>query len=164
MDILVQLEESPEHSPVLAHVNSVSSPLDSGRPTRDVVTLYGVPSLESLALALAAAVLVPDPVPSVLAFAVAGLGVGNIAPVLFAGGGRAEPDAPGRGIAAVTTMGYSGFLVGPPFIGMVADQTGLTAALLLTVFAALVIASAPRAARAADGLRSAGPSPAAVSR
>ena len=56
MDILVQLEESPEHSPLLAHVNTVASPLDSGREPRDVVTLYGVPSPESLALALAAAV------------------------------------------------------------------------------------------------------------
>ena len=56
MDILVMLEESPEPSPVLAHVNSVPQPLQSERPTRDVVTLYGVPSAESLALALAAAV------------------------------------------------------------------------------------------------------------
>jgi hypothetical protein len=56
MDILVMLEEHPEHSPVLAHVNSAPSPLDSERPPRDIVTLYGVPSLESLALALAAAV------------------------------------------------------------------------------------------------------------
>ena len=56
MDVLVQLEESPTHSPLLAHVNSVPSPLSSDRPSRDVVTLYGVPSPESLALALAAAV------------------------------------------------------------------------------------------------------------
>ena len=56
MDVLVQLEEGPAHSPVLAHVTSVSSPLGSERPSRDVVTLYGVPSPESLALALAAAV------------------------------------------------------------------------------------------------------------
>ena len=56
MDVLVMLEESPDHSPVLAHVNSVPSPLNSERPSRDVVTLYGVPSPESLALALAAAV------------------------------------------------------------------------------------------------------------
>ena len=56
MDVLVQLEEGPTHSPVLAHVNSVLSPLSSERPSRDVVTLYGVPSPESLALALAAAV------------------------------------------------------------------------------------------------------------
>ncbi len=56
MDILVMLEESPDHSPVLAHVNSVPAPLISEQPARDIVTLYGVPSAELLALALAAAV------------------------------------------------------------------------------------------------------------
>jgi hypothetical protein len=55
MVVLVMLEETPEHSPVLAQVNSVPSPLSNERPSRDVVTLYGVPSAESLALALAAA-------------------------------------------------------------------------------------------------------------
>ncbi|MGQ0539992.1 MAG: hypothetical protein ACT4R6_13680 [Gemmatimonadaceae bacterium] len=56
MDVLVMLDENLEHSTVLAHVNSVPSPLDSDRPTRDVVTLYGLPTVQSLALALAAAV------------------------------------------------------------------------------------------------------------
>jgi hypothetical protein len=56
MDILVMLEENPEHSAVLAHVNSVPSALDVERPSRDIVTIYGEPSAESLALALAAAV------------------------------------------------------------------------------------------------------------
>ena len=56
MDVLVMLEENPEHSPVLAHVNSVPQPLQSERPTRDVVNLYGDPSPELVALALAAAV------------------------------------------------------------------------------------------------------------
>lgn len=56
MDILVMLEETPDASPVLAHVNSVPQPLQLERPTRDVVTLYGVANAESLALALAAAV------------------------------------------------------------------------------------------------------------
>ena len=55
MDILVMLEENPDHSPVLAHVNSVPSPLAHRQP-RDIVTLYGAPSAETLALALAAAV------------------------------------------------------------------------------------------------------------
>ncbi|HEY7568657.1 MAG TPA: hypothetical protein VH762_13860 [Gemmatimonadaceae bacterium] len=56
MDILVMLEESPENSSVLAHVNSVPATLDSERPSRDVVTLYGEPTVQSLALALAAVV------------------------------------------------------------------------------------------------------------
>jgi MFS family permease len=105
----------------------------------------------ALAAGLAVAIAAPAPHLAVAAFAVAGLGVGNIAPVLFAGGGRAEPQAPGRGIAAVTTLGYSGFLLGPPLIGMVADGTGLRAALGLTVAAAAIIAACASAARAADG-------------
>lgn len=56
MDILVMLEENADHSPVLAHVNSVPSPLEVERPSRDIVTIYGEASAESLALALAAAV------------------------------------------------------------------------------------------------------------
>ncbi len=56
MDVLVMLEENPEHSAVLAHVNSVPSPLDMERPSRDIVTIYGEPTAASIALALAAAV------------------------------------------------------------------------------------------------------------
>ena len=56
MDILVMLEEDPAHSLVLAHVNSVPSPVGAQQATRDVVTLYGEPNAQSLALALAAAV------------------------------------------------------------------------------------------------------------
>jgi MFS family permease len=119
-------------------------------------TRFGsVPLVLSSALALAAglgvALAVPEPGLATVAFGVAGLGVGNIAPVLFAGGGRAEPDAPGRGIAAVTTLGYSGFLLGPPLIGAIAEWTGLRLALGLTVVAALIIALSARAAWAADG-------------
>jgi hypothetical protein len=55
MNVLVMLEETPDHSPLLAQVNSVPSPLNNEWPSRDVVTLYGAPNAESLALALAAA-------------------------------------------------------------------------------------------------------------
>lgn len=96
------------------------------------------------------ALVAPSPALAIGAFVLAGIGVGNIAPVLFAGGGRIEPTAPGRGIAAVTTLGYSGFLSGPPLIGFVAQVTNLTAALFLTVAAALIIAIFARSAKAAD--------------
>lgn len=92
----------------------------------------------------------PSPTLAITAFVFAGLGAGNLAPVLFAGGGRLEPDAPGRGIAAVTTLGYMGFLCGPPLIGFAAQLTSLNAALFLTVIAALVIALFARSAQSAD--------------
>src|SRR5674476_916589 len=56
MDFLVMLEEGVDLSPVLARVDSVPSAFSQERCDRDVVTLYGVPKTESLALSLAAAV------------------------------------------------------------------------------------------------------------
>lgn len=98
----------------------------------------------------ALALLAPSPALAMTALIFAGLGIGNIAPVLFAGGGRLEPEAPGRGIAAVTTLGYSGFLCGPPLIGFAAQVSNLNTALFITVAAALVIAVFARSVRAAD--------------
>ena len=102
------------------------------------------------AIGTSLALLAPTPLTSILAFFIAGISIGTVAPVLFAGGGRLEPTAPGRGIAAVSTLGYTGFLSGPPLIGFVAQVTNLTAALFLTVVAALIIAIFARAVKAAD--------------
>ncbi len=55
MDFLVMLEDPVESAP-LARVDSVPEGEASSSPVRDVVTLYGTPRVESLALALAAAV------------------------------------------------------------------------------------------------------------
>ena len=113
------------------------------------VRLVAVSALMT-ALGTAAALVSPSPWLSILAFIFAGLGIGNVAPILFAGGGRLEPDAPGRGIAAVTTLGYSGFLAGPPLIGFAAQVTNLPVALGLTVLASLIIAGFARTVDAAD--------------
>ena len=102
------------------------------------------------AVGTAAALLLPSVPLSLIGFFVGGIGIGNVAPVLFAGGGRLEPDAPGRGIAAVTSMGYSGFLAGPPLIGILADYSSLQASLFVTVAAALIIAVYARMVHAAD--------------
>ncbi|MGE3831072.1 MAG: MFS transporter [Parvibaculaceae bacterium] len=102
------------------------------------------------AFGLAVALIVPLPVVAIVSLTLAGVGLGNAAPVLFAGGGRLEPSAPGRGIAAVTTLGYAGFLAGPPLIGFAAEFVGLPAALGLIVLASLIIAVFARAAGAAD--------------
>jgi MFS family permease len=116
---------------------------------------FGAVKLVALSAALTAAgtataLLAPEVTWSLAAFAIAGLGLGNVAPVLFAGGGRLEPTAPGRGIAAVTSLGYSGFLAGPPLIGVAADLTSLQMALFVTVVAALIIAFSSRMVKAAD--------------
>lgn len=62
------------------------------------------------------------------AFILIGLGAANVVPVLFRSAGSQKVMPPGLAIAAITTMGYAGILLGPAAIGFVADHVGLTLA------------------------------------
>jgi len=42
-------------------------------------------------------------------------------------------------LAAVSTIGFTGFLIGPPIIGFIAHQTGLRVALLLVLLMGITI-------------------------
>lgn len=94
------------------------------------------------AAGLLVALLVPVPVLAIAGYALVGAGVANLVPVFFGAAGRLPGQAAGTGIAAVATIGYSGFLLGPPLIGFVADLTSLPVALGGLVFASLAIAAA----------------------
>jgi len=47
-------------------------------------------------------------------------------------------------IASVTSIGYSGFMIGPPLIGGIASATSLTAALFVLVVASGLLAYGAR--------------------
>ena len=51
--------------------------------------------------------------------------------LLFSAAGRIDP--PGPSLAAAFTLGYTGFIVGPPVIGILSDQVGLPRTLALLV-------------------------------
>ena len=74
-------------------------------------------------------------------FALVGFGTANIVPVLFGVAGRLEGRGTGDSLAAVTTMGYLGFLAGPPLIGFLAAGVGLPMALSLVIVSGTVIAT-----------------------
>jgi len=76
---------------------------------------------------------------AVVGFVLVGVGVANAVPLLFSAAGRVPPAGPS--LAAVFTIGYLGFILGPPVIGVLADALTLTAALAL-VCAALVLVAA----------------------
>jgi predicted MFS family arabinose efflux permease len=61
-------------------------------------------------------------------FVLIGLGAANIVPVFFRLAGSQTVMPPALGIAAVTTTGYAGILIGPAGIGFLADRLGLPAA------------------------------------
>ena len=76
-----------------------------------------------VAIALGGVLLIGEAVPAVIGFALCGLGIANAVPLLFSAAGRLEPPSPS--LAAAFTLGYTGFIVGPPVIGILSDQIGL---------------------------------------
>jgi len=92
-----------------------------------------------VAIALGGVLLIGSAVPAVVGFALCGLGIANAVPLLFSAAGRLDP--PGPSLAATFTVGYTGFIVGPPVIGFLADHIGLPETLALLVIAALAVAS-----------------------
>ena len=103
------------------------------------------------ALGLAFALLIATPLAAVIGFAGAGLGLSNTVPILFGAAGRLPGQQPGAAIAATASVGYLGFLVGPPMIGLLAQLTTLGTALGLLVVACTLVGSFARMVRAADG-------------
>ena len=85
------------------------------------------------ALGLGAALAVGDPVFALVGFACAGAGFSVVFPLALSAAGRTGDVATGPALAAVSTAAYTGFLVGPPTIGFLAELAGLGAALYLVV-------------------------------
>ena len=91
--------------------------------------------------------LIGAPAAALIGMFVIGLGVANGVPLMFSAAGRQRDMPSGAGIAAVSSMGSFGFLVGPPIIGVLADAVSLPWALsTLILGAAVVFALARRAA------------------
>ena len=84
-------------------------------------------------VALAGALLLHTVWAAYLGFALAGLGLANVIPIAFSAVGRERSLAPGVGIASVSTLGYAGFLIGPPAIGFTSDALGIRIALVFVV-------------------------------
>ena len=62
-----------------------------------------------------------------------GAGLSNIVPVTYSTAGNIKGIEPAAGIAIASTIGYSGFFVGPPAIGYLADSFGLRIGLCFTM-------------------------------
>ncbi|HEU6440749.1 MAG TPA: MFS transporter [Microvirga sp.] len=115
-----------------------------GRPR--TVQLGGLLAASGLSLAI----LMPQPLPATLGFALVGFGLANIVPVLFSTAAQMEGIQPSVGVAMVATLGYGGYLMGPPLIGFGGDLFGLRAMLgVLILFSITIIILSQRALRPA---------------
>jgi MFS family permease len=96
------------------------------------------------AIGFGLALMAAAPVAAIAGFACLGAGMSGVVPIVFRAAGHVPGMAAGVGLAAVSSTGYLGFLVGPPTIGGLAELTGLpTALFVLVVLAAAVALLAP---------------------
>ncbi|MFI6735547.1 MFS transporter [Nonomuraea sp. NPDC050451] len=72
-------------------------------------------------------------------WALAGVGLATVVPVLFSAVGAAGGRV-GRALAMVTAFGYSGLLLGPAVLGYVAEASSLPIALIIPAILAAVVA------------------------
>lgn len=122
-----------------------------------------VPLLRASGLLSAAGLTLAALAPSTLlvsvGFALTGIGLANIVPILFSAAGRHGGTNPGAAIAAVSFIGYGGMLIAPSVIGVTAEQIGFPAifiglsALLLAVAALAPVVAAPGERRPYGGLK-----------
>ena len=84
-------------------------------------------------LGLLLATLFPQVVPVMLGFAAVGAGLSIVVPLTFSAAGNFPDLAPGLGIAGVATIGYVGFLAGPPVIGLLAEAVTLRGSMVLVM-------------------------------
>jgi MFS family permease len=96
-----------------------------------------------IAVGMSCALLAPSWWPAVGGLMLTGIGIANIVPVIWGGAGRDTRMGAGPAISTVTTIGYCGFLTGPPVIGSLAVVVGLRSAMAVIALAGMIVAAGP---------------------
>ena len=71
------------------------------------------------------------PIAVIIGFSFVGLGVSSVFPIVYFLAAKSKTMAPSAALAAVSSVGFTGFLLGPPCIGFIAHQIGLRLALIV---------------------------------
>ena len=93
------------------------------------------------AIGIALALVFGHAASALVGFALVGAGFATIVPIVFSAAGNRHGIAPGVALASVSSLGYLGFLIGPPLIGFVAELVGLRGALGILVATSLTAAA-----------------------
>ena len=94
---------------------------------RKTLMLNGLLTTTGLILAIAW----PHPVAVIIGYALVGLGVSSVIPIVYMIVGKSSNLAPAAALSAVSAIGFTGFLIGPPVIGLIAQHSGLRLSLLV---------------------------------
>ena len=104
---------------------------------KKIITLCGIFTTSGLIIT----VFFPNLFSATLGMLLVGIGVSPIVPLVFSAAGKTQKSNPAIAIAAVSTVGFLGLLIGPPLIGFIAGWSSLKISFLvlsafgLTIFA-----------------------------
>jgi MFS family permease len=79
----------------------------------------------TIATGLLIAVFFPTIVWATIGFLLVGLGVSSVVPIVYSQAGKSTTMSAGMALAAVSSIGFLGFFIGPPLIGFIAEAFGL---------------------------------------
>lgn len=83
------------------------------------------------AIGLLTAVIFPVLPVAIIGFLLVGMGTSSVIPLVYSAVGKSKTMSPGVALAAVSTLGFFGLLLGPPIIGFVAGAASLRWSFLL---------------------------------
>lgn len=101
--------------------------------------------------AMALVLLVARPGIAMLGFAVVGVGLATIVPILYNAATRIPGVSRAAALASASSIGYVGFLLGPPLVGSIAHATSLTWAMGTLIVASLLLVAGTRRVPLAGG-------------
>ena len=141
----------PPHGLVAIGYTAFMSTMASGRFLGDwLATKWGIKRILQIsgtltAAGLLTAILFPWLFPALAGFLLVGAGVSSVVPLVYSAAGRSKVLSPGVALAAVSTIGYLGFLIGPPFIGFIAQAFNLRVSLgLIAVLGSVIVLMASK--------------------
>ena len=141
----------PPHGLVAIGYTAFMSTMASGRFLGDwLATKWGIRRILQISgtlttTGLLTAILFPWLFPALAGFLLVGAGVSSVVPLVYSAAGRSKVLSPGVALAAVSTIGYLGFLIGPPFIGFIAQAFNLRVSLgLIAVLGSVIVLMASK--------------------
>lgn len=114
-----------------------SAAMLTGRFSGDrLVTLLGPGRLIRISgliagVGLLAATIVDRPWSMLVGYAAVGIGLSVIYPLVFSAAGNHPDLSRGRAVSGTATIGYSGFMAGPPLLGWIAQATSMRAIMVI---------------------------------
>lgn len=91
------------------------------------------------AVAMTSTLLVQDVTVALMGFAVVGMGLATVVPILYNAATRVPGVSRAAGIASASSIGYVGFMIGPPLVGSIAHAASLSWAMGTLVAACVVL-------------------------